>query len=92
MIALAIYANFDQSAVDTSSFHALVGFAFLLACVLWIMMWLEFARERPIEYTYVWVFLLMTGPVVGPLIFFYLVWRPRNKLVGSPDKPLQRRR
>ena len=89
VVALAIYANFDQAAVDSSSFNFVVGFAFLLACVLWIMMWLEFARERPHEYKYAWAFLLMTGPVLGPLLFYYRVWRARLKLMGSPNQPLQ---
>jgi hypothetical protein len=79
-VALAIYANFDQAAVESSAFKLVVGFAFLLACVLWIMMWLEFARERPHEYKYVWAFLLMTGPVFVPLLFYYRVWRARLKL------------
>jgi MFS family permease len=88
VIALAIYANFDESTLDSSTFQALVGVAFLLACVLWIMMWFEFARERPVEYSYVWAFLLMTGPVLGPLLFYYRIWRTRIKLIGSPNRPL----
>jgi hypothetical protein len=66
VIALLIYANLDSSAVEDSSFDALAAVAIGMACLLWITMWLEFARERPIEYPYVWAFLLMTGPVLGP--------------------------
>ena len=51
--------------------------AFFLAVPLWIVMILEFLRERPLNYPRMWGFLLLTGPVFGPLLFYYFVWRKR---------------
>ncbi len=77
-IALLIYANLNKSVVDSpTGFNALAVLAFILSCLLWVMMWFEFVRERPADHTYLWAFLLMTGPVVGPLLFYYRIWRMR---------------
>jgi len=38
---------------------------------------LEFLREKPSNLPYMWGGLLLTGPVIGPLLFYYFVWRKR---------------
>ena len=87
VIFLLIYANVNQSVLDGRSavFDSLLGLTCALSCLLWIMMWLEYFRERPHEYSLGWAFLLLTGPVLGPMLFYYGVWRVRLKAAKTPE-------
>jgi hypothetical protein len=80
LFALAVIANFvvalDED-FDLSRFSGLFFVVFLGSIPLWILMWLEYFRERPEEYSWVWAFLLMTGPTLGPLLFYYRIWKRR---------------
>lgn len=93
VVALLIYGNINPAVVeDTSSaFGLLAGTAFALSILLWVVMILEFIRERPAQHPWVWGFLLMTGPVLGPLAFYYRIWRPRHA-AGRPNNSLERAR
>ena len=78
VIFLLVLGNLFIDLVDyNTAFRTLAFAAFLGTVPLWIVAWLEYVRERPAEYSLVWAFLLMTGPVVGPLLFYYRVWRTR---------------
>jgi len=81
VVFLLVYANFDESVIgqDVSLFSLIAGTAFLASCALWIVMILEYVRERPAQYSLLWALLLFTGPVFGPLLFYYRVWRVRYR-------------
>lgn len=93
VVAMLIVANFHPSVAEDgfSTFALVGGTAFLLSVLLWIVMILEYVREPPARRRWVWGFLLTTGPVFGPLLFYYRVWRPRH-IVGRPNKSLERTR
>jgi hypothetical protein len=93
-VLLLLYANFDASLFERGSgvFERIAFICFASATLLWIVMWLEFARERPARFRLLWVVLLMSGPVIGPLLFYYLVYRKRYKAVASPNNALDRER
>lgn len=81
VIVVLIAANLVLSPTDPfpSWLNTVAGAAFAVSCLLWIVCVLEFFRERPAERSLVYGFLLMTGPVVGPLIFYYRIWKPRRR-------------
>jgi hypothetical protein len=93
VIAMLVVANFKPSVAEEglSTFDIIVGTAFAASVLLWVVMILEFLRERPTQYPWLWGFLLMTGPVLGPLLFYYRVWRPRHG-VGRPNTSFERTR
>ena len=93
VIAMLVVANLNPSVADEglSTFAIIVITAFATSVLLWVVMILEFVRERPAAYPWVWGFLLMTGPVLGPLLFYYRVWRPRHG-GGRPNTSLERTR
>ena len=45
---------------------------------LWIRMLIDFFRERPPSHPVAWGFFLMLGSYIGALVYFWVVWRPRN--------------
>jgi hypothetical protein len=92
-IAMLVVASLNTSFAEEglSTFDIIAGTAFAASVLLWVVMILEFMRERPTPYPWVWGFLLMTGPVLGPLLFYYRVWRPRH-IVGRPNPSLERTR
>lgn len=61
----------------SAAFRYGMASGFLAACLLWIVSILEFTRERPSGHLLIWATLLLSGPVLGPLIFYYRVWRSR---------------
>jgi hypothetical protein len=81
VIAMSVYANFDQSLIDNGLgvFYLVANLFFAVSFVLWIMMWLEFFRAPPAKHRLVWVFLLLPGPIPGALLFYYKVWKVRLK-------------
>lgn len=91
VVAMLIVASFDTTLVgDGLSAFALIGVtAFCVSVLLWVVMVLEYVREPPMHRRLVWGFLLMTGPVLGPLLFYYRVWRPRY-VAGRPNTALGR--
>jgi hypothetical protein len=93
VVFMLLYGNLDSSVVnsDLGAFLIIANVAFAVSCLLWIVMLLEYFRERPAEYRYVWLFLLLTGPVVGPLLFYYRVWRKRYPR-RVPNKSRERTR
>jgi hypothetical protein len=93
VVFMLLYGNLDPSVVngDVGAFLIIGNVALAASCLLWIVMLLEYIRERPAEYRYVWLLLLLTGPVVGPLLFYYGVWRKRYPR-HVPNKPLERTR
>ena len=93
VIALLIVANLDTSVVEDgfNTFALIAGTVLALSVLLWVVMVLEFIRDRPAPNPLAWGFLLMTGPVLGPLLFYYRVWRPRHT-AGRPNTSLKRTR
>lgn len=81
VIAMLIYANFDQSLIDNAPgvFYFVANLFFAVFFVLWIMMWLEFFREPPVKHRVVWALLLLPGPIPGALLFYYKIWKLRLK-------------
>jgi len=79
-----LLANFEPEILNVDYLPSRVYFylSWSLAVVLWILMWWEYARERP-NHRLIWAFLLMTGPFLGPLLFYFLVWRRRYPQLGS---------
>ena len=78
VIFMLVLGNIFIDLVEyNAAFRAIAVAAFFGTVPLWIVAWLEYFRERPAEYSLVWAFLLMTGPVFGPLLFYYRVWRAR---------------
>jgi hypothetical protein len=90
VIAVLVFGNLASSPelTESSAFNTVAGAAFALACVLWVAMVLEYIRERPNPHALLWGFLLGTGPVVGPLLFYYRVWRVRYR-AALPNKRLE---
>jgi hypothetical protein len=78
-VALLAVANFVPAATDDAASPIAVAgtVAFFSAAPLWLVMILEFLREKPSSHPLIWGFLLLTGPVFGPLLFYYFVWRKR---------------
>ena len=78
-IVILIAANFLPSSTDVSASPIAVAgtVAFFAAVPLWLIMILEYLRERPSGHPFVWGLLLFSGPIFGPLLFYHLVWRKR---------------
>jgi hypothetical protein len=78
VVALLVLGNFFIELVEYNrAYRGLAMLAFGASVALWIVCWLEYFRERPAEYSLVWAFLLMTGPILGPLLFYHRIWRSR---------------
>jgi hypothetical protein len=46
---------------------------------LWIRMLIDFFRERPARHPVAWGWALFLGMYLGGFVYFWAVWRPRNK-------------
>ena len=91
LVVLAIYGNIGGP-VPKDPWNPLVivaCIALALSFLLWFVAIFEYLRERPERYPYLWLVLLFAGPVGGPLLFYYLVWRTRY---GRPNTSLERTR
>jgi len=58
-------------------FNAAGVICFLAALAMWVVMVLELLREPPSEYRWVWRWLLLSGPFLGGMLFYYQIWRKR---------------
>jgi hypothetical protein len=78
-VILAVAVSFNVSGPNDTlgPLEWATGGAFFASAILWVAMWMEYARERPREFPLLWGFLLLTGPVLGPLLFYHFVWRRR---------------
>ena len=45
---------------------------------LWVRMLVDFFKLRPSRFPVLWGWLLLLGSVCGAMLYFWLVWRPRN--------------
>lgn len=81
-IVMMVYANFDASLVEGGSltFDTIANTAFAVSFLLWVVMWLEYIRERPIKRPIAWFVILCFGPIPGAALFYYKVWRVRYRL------------
>jgi hypothetical protein len=46
---------------------------------LWIRMLVDFFRNRPQRHPVAWGWSLFLGMYLGGIVYFFAVWRPRNK-------------
>src|SRR5262249_33999489 len=53
--------------------------SFIAVFWLWIRMLIDFFRRRPPSHPVAWGFFLFLGSYVGALVYFWVVWRPRNR-------------
>ena len=81
VIILLVLGNILASLPEAPWFWRSAGAAFSTSFVLWLAMWIEYFRERPPSNNLLWVFLLITGPVMGPLLFYHRIWRKRLDLM-----------
>ena len=78
VVALLVLGNVFIELIEYNrAYWGLAMVAFGVSVALWIVCWLEYLRERPAESSLVWAFLLSTGPILGPLLFYHRIWRPR---------------
>jgi hypothetical protein len=85
VIGLLVLGNLSTSVIESTWFLRVAGVAFATSSVLWLAMWREYFHERQLHYTFLWVFLLLTGPVVGPLLFYRRILRTRHRAVAPPN-------
>lgn len=63
----------------------LVALCTLASLWLWIRMLVDFFRERPDKYPVAWGFALVFGSLMTAPLYFWFVWRPREKgRLGAP--------
>jgi hypothetical protein len=77
VIILLVLGNIFASLPEAPWFWRSAGAAFATSFILWLAMWIEYFRERPPSNNLLWIWLLMTGPVMGPLLFYHRIWRKR---------------
>jgi hypothetical protein len=81
VLSLLLLANLFTSLPEAPWFWWSAGAAFITSFILWLVMCSEYFRERPPGKNLLWAFLLMTGPVMGPLLFYHRIWRKRLRLM-----------
>ena len=82
-ISLALLEAALNALGTSADFLAIRSTAFVGSVILWAAMAVEYARERPDRLRYMWLGLLLTGPVFGPLAFYHLIWRSRFSWSGA---------
>jgi hypothetical protein len=79
LVAIAVIAEMLNIDPRNPVFLAVLSIALVLSVLLWVMMWREFFRERPTKFSLLWAALLLSGPVLGPLLFYHWIWKPRHE-------------
>jgi hypothetical protein len=63
--------------------RVLLMFGMFTIIWFWVRMLVDFFRERPTSHPVLWGFLVTLGSYLGALAYFWLVWRPRNRVRDS---------
>jgi len=54
--------------------------SFIAAIVFWIHMYRDYFRQQPERYSAAWGIFLFVGAHLAALVYFFLIWRPRQKV------------
>jgi hypothetical protein len=57
----------------------LASFGIVTLIWIWISMLVDFFRQRPERFPVLWGFALTMGTWMGGILYFWLVWRKRNR-------------
>lgn len=70
-----------QMQVEASRGIILAGTASVIAAmVFWIDMFRDYARQQPERHAAAWAVFLVVGAHLAALFYFFVIWRPRQKV------------